>query len=268
VKYSIIIPFYSHPIDEIISIAEKIGDCEVVAIVTGNIELIQSSNILRKIECHKCGYGEAVNKGVQYSTGDYLIIMNDDVSFNSSFFEILNKMDFDVIVPTVYDYKTNEIESTHSSLDFLWYNRLKKNLPNRNKAHIPGSIFIIKRGLFDKSGGFDEDYFMYYEDIDLSLRVEKISVPFFSKDLKVCHKHSFSNFNEKRYYLQRNRILFIVKNCRKIYLPFFFIYLFTIEMFVMIYQLIKSGETYPLFARIDFLKNALKFIRKRYAHNN
>ena len=33
-----------------------------------------------------------------------------------------------------------------------------------------GAAFMIRRGLFDELGGFDEDFFMVYEDVDLSFR--------------------------------------------------------------------------------------------------
>jgi GT2 family glycosyltransferase len=33
-----------------------------------------------------------------------------------------------------------------------------------------GAAFMIRRGLFEELGGFDEDFFMVYEDVDLSFR--------------------------------------------------------------------------------------------------
>lgn len=37
--------------------------------------------------------------------------------------------------------------------------------------HVIGAFYAIKRELFDRLGGFDERYFMYLEDLDLSLRI-------------------------------------------------------------------------------------------------
>src|SRR5581483_5643681 len=37
-----------------------------------------------------------------------------------------------------------------------------------------GAALFIKKDLFEKIGGFDEKYFLYYEDIDLCNRLSKI----------------------------------------------------------------------------------------------
>lgn len=39
--------------------------------------------------------------------------------------------------------------------------------------HVMGAFFMIRRSLFDAIGGFDETFFVYYEDLDLSLRVQQ-----------------------------------------------------------------------------------------------
>ncbi len=39
--------------------------------------------------------------------------------------------------------------------------------------HVMGAFFLIRRGLFETLGGFDEDYFVYLEDLDLSRRIHR-----------------------------------------------------------------------------------------------
>ncbi|HAV93111.1 TPA: hypothetical protein DCW38_08035 [candidate division WOR-3 bacterium] len=267
-KYSVIIPFYSHTIEETVRQAERRDDTEIIAVITGHKALNLTSKVLKIIKCDKCGYGAAVNRGAKHSEGGSLIIMNDDVILDNSFFEILDTINADAIVPTVYNFNTGEIESTHSSLDFLWYNKLKKEPPKHKNSHIPGSIFIIKKRLLFDCGAFDEDYFMYYEDVDLSLRIEKMAAVHYSERLKSSHKQSFSDFKRKKYYLQKNRLLFIVKNCKKNMLPLFFFYFMTFEMIIMTYQCIISKSLEPIRARWGFLKECRRFMEKRDADSN
>lgn len=39
--------------------------------------------------------------------------------------------------------------------------------------HVMGAFYFIRRGLFEKLGGFDLRFFVYHEDLDLSLRVKQ-----------------------------------------------------------------------------------------------
>ena len=41
---------------------------------------------------------------------------------------------------------------------------------------LSGAFMMIKREVFEKVNGFDEDFFMYGEDIDLSLRINQIGI--------------------------------------------------------------------------------------------
>jgi GT2 family glycosyltransferase len=49
---------------------------------------------------------------------------------------------------------------------------------DRNKTHevdvLAGAFMLVRREILEKTGGFDEDFFMYGEDIDLSYRIQKL----------------------------------------------------------------------------------------------
>lgn len=81
---------------------------------------------------------------------------------------------------------------------------------------ISGTAFLVRREFFDKYGLFDEDYFCYYEDLDLSFRTIKYGYRIaIAKNALVYHKGSVSaskinGFSE--YQLIKNRFLIEQKN--------------------------------------------------------
>jgi GT2 family glycosyltransferase len=80
-----------------------------------------------------------------------------------------------------------------------------------------GGAAVYARSLLDEIGGFDEDFFLIYEDVDLSLRARHNGDRFlFLPDVRVLHKGSASiggTFSPTAiYYTTRNNILFAAKN--------------------------------------------------------
>jgi GT2 family glycosyltransferase len=79
-----------------------------------------------------------------------------------------------------------------------------------------GSAAIYRQTMLAETGGFDEDFFLYCEDSDLGLRARWAGwtcryVP----SARVRHRYSHSAGRASRlkaYYVERNRLLLIVKN--------------------------------------------------------
>ena len=79
-----------------------------------------------------------------------------------------------------------------------------------------GAAMIMKRDVFLTAGGFDDTFFMYYEDVDLSYRVRAMGYSIqFCPGAVVRHIHTGSSQEWSpffMYYVYRNRLLFILKN--------------------------------------------------------
>ncbi|MHB1348232.1 MAG: glycosyltransferase family 2 protein, partial [Candidatus Humimicrobiaceae bacterium] len=82
---------------------------------------------------------------------------------------------------------------------------------------VSGGAMLIKKGVFDSVGFFENKYFMYYEDIDFCFKTWKYSE--FSidyvKEALVYHKFSASSgimSLKKHFYLKRARFIFILRN--------------------------------------------------------
>jgi N-acetylglucosaminyl-diphospho-decaprenol L-rhamnosyltransferase len=54
------------------------------------------------------------------------------------------------------------------------YKRDASGVPvKRDAGWLSGACFLVRRSIFDELGGFDDGYFMYFEDVDLGYRLGK-----------------------------------------------------------------------------------------------
>lgn len=87
---------------------------------------------------------------------------------------------------------------------------------SRAVDHVIGAFYLIRRRLFERLGGFDELFFVYLEDLDLSLRVRRagFAVHYFA-GAEAYHKGGGTSEQAKAarlYYSLRSRILYGFKH--------------------------------------------------------
>lgn len=79
-----------------------------------------------------------------------------------------------------------------------------------------GGAAALRRSAFNEVGAFDERYFMYYEDSDLSWRLRRAGWQIhYEPTATVRHRHAASSGTESDFFLfhnHRNRVLFALKN--------------------------------------------------------
>ncbi len=142
------------------------------------------------------GYGAAANRGVAVTTEPHVLVLNPDVVVEPGTVKALSAaLDRDGDLAAVGP-KVEEPEGTHypsarrfpdlvtaAGHAFLGYiapsNRFSRAYKmadwDPDQPHevdwISGSCFLIRRKAYEEVGGFDEDYFMYAEDVDLCWRL-------------------------------------------------------------------------------------------------
>jgi len=85
---------------------------------------------------------------------------------------------------------------------------------------VSGACMIVRREVFDDLGGFDERFFMYYEDADFCLRARKKNYRiYYTPDISICHRIANSTDSEKNRffrYLYASKLTFYKKHFRGI----------------------------------------------------
>ena len=79
-----------------------------------------------------------------------------------------------------------------------------------------GCALLIHRGVFERCGLFDEEYFLYHEEIDLAYRAARAGFPvYFRPDAVVRHRSGHSSGGDtlfRTYWTRRNTIVFLRKH--------------------------------------------------------
>jgi GT2 family glycosyltransferase len=87
-----------------------------------------------------------------------------------------------------------------------WGDAVDRHREPRDVASASGAALAVPRSLWEELGGFDEELFLYGEDVELSLRVwqQGLRVRYLPA-ARVWHAYAFDRNAAKRYYLERNR---------------------------------------------------------------
>ena len=197
---------------------------EIIVVDNDEIKTIEK-DLLRKFPKVKyiknrgnIGYGAGNNLGARFASGEFLFILNPDTKIISgNLSDLINSAKKEkkvgAVAPLLIDgsRKPYDLQGTKEltpkraifSLSFLskiWpRNKIRKNYYNLswNKKTVkevdivPGTAFVIKRTLFEDIGGFDEKFFLYFEEFDLCRRIRKLRYKnFIVPKVKIYHKGS------------------------------------------------------------------------------
>ncbi len=84
---------------------------------------------------------------------------------------------------------------------------------------VMGAYFLIRRSLFERLGGFDERFFVYFEDLDLSLRARQLGWrSVFLAQARAYHRGGGISDQVKAhrlFYSSRSRILYAFKHFKR-----------------------------------------------------
>lgn len=138
---------------------------------------------------------------------------------------------------------------------------------NKTEMHYPsGAAVLFKSEVLKELGLFDESYFMYNEDQDLGWRIWLANYRcVLEPDSVVYHKYEFGRSITKYYYMDRNRIISILKNYRCLTLALIFPAFILMEVGQLYFSLRHGWFKKKMAVWLYFLNpvNTIKIIKSR-----
>jgi len=133
------------------------------------------------------GFGGGNNFAASKATGEYLLLLNPDTLIEKSSIEQMldfatKRSEIGIVGPMIAVQKDGPAEKDFYG-DFptlnsvISRNNQRKIVGEDNiylAERVTGACMLIRRELFEKIGGFDTKFFMYFEDTDLCKRVSKL----------------------------------------------------------------------------------------------
>lgn len=181
------------------------------------------------------GYGAAVNLGIraaQQQGATAHVVLNPDARVDagtvSALLRDVREHPRDLVAPVIHD-TSGRVVFAGSEMDLASGHLARRpsrstqdrevltaSAPGR-RPWLTGACLAMHSDVFDELGGFAEDYFLYWEDVDLSIRAADAGTPLvLRRDLVVVHdeggtqqRHAAASKSDLYYYYNcRNRLVF------------------------------------------------------------
>ena len=145
------------------------------------VQIKNKSNIEITTLAENKGFGTAANtaikKAIQSGFENIILFSQDvrlhDLDATKKLIDELSKQS-SIAYPTMLNRKTNNVFSKGGSLNFLTGRiYLNRKANTKKKYWADGSCLAISSQAFKTINGFDETYFMYFEDVDFCYRAIK-----------------------------------------------------------------------------------------------
>ncbi len=175
------------------------------------------------------GFSGGNNFGMKWAIDngfDYVFLHNGDGYLDSQCVEkLVSAMESDKKIGAsqalVLLHPENELINTSgNNLHYLGFGycgnyRKNKNEVGLSKAeeigYASGAAVILRVDLLKQHGLWDEDFFMYHEDTDYSLRLRLLGYKIVSvSDARFFHEYHFSKNKSKYFWLERNRLALLL----------------------------------------------------------
>lgn len=185
------------------------------------------------------GYCKGNNLGTIPARGEWLLFLNNDTWLEPNCLEQLlteaEKLGVTAATPLVQDYDSNHFQSLGArGFDLFGFPTARTIFTHPEPVLMPeGCSYLIRRHAFEKLGGFDETFFMYADELDLSWRVWIAGGTCYGIPSAILHHRGAAQVNHagdekivelrtsdtKRFYANRNTLLVLLKQSTFCFAP-------------------------------------------------
>ncbi len=129
----------------------------------------------------------------------------------------------EIIQSKILLHGTNRINSVGNRIHFLGYGYClgygKADVNYKNDSHLDfasGASMLVKAEVFRRIGLFDEEYFLYYDDLEFGWRARLAGFRITLEPSSICyHKYDFSGKIKFLFHLEKNRLLAMMTLTKK-----------------------------------------------------
>ena len=199
-KVSVIILNYNglaYTVNAVASIHQYCSGAEIIVVDNGSTD--ESNKVLRSKfpDIHLIalsenkGFGAGNNRGAEAASGDFFFFVNNDTVLTSDIIRALTefmeaKKKCGVAAPALrngdgsfqlsygkFPSIMNEIlaQKKTRTIENVQKDQVEQKKMAKKIDWVTGAAMMVQRSVFEQIGGFDEHYFMYFEDVDFCKRI-------------------------------------------------------------------------------------------------
>ena len=183
------------------------------------LSLFPSVHVIRNLQ--NVGFGSAANQGIAFAKTPYVLLLNVDIEIQAGALELLEKFleenpDAAIVAPQLL-HTNGELQASCRKFPtvwklFLYLSYLDRLVPSdyrlkpgmhqitREVEQPMGAAILIRKSALEQTGAFDEEFFLYMEDVELCERLIQAGwkIFYFPKAKMIHHAGGSSNQDWER----------------------------------------------------------------------